>query len=786
MRSLLPIWNLVTRRAASNRLLLSVLALGVLIASILLASAPIYARTMSDLGLTFSIREELPSGPGTRVIVRDVPISEAGDPLREAVSGRVQDRIGWFTRATELFERTGPIPVGKPGEERPANGPAVQLQSLTGWEPHVAVTDGALPSGFDSEGRLEVAIDPQSAEFMELQPGDPIELRESIDDCEQAIVEGDGMPTLSPCPDGTPTLAFDYTIPAVVSGIVQPLDPESEFWIAGLNQYFRFQRNSPIANPTFSAWIEPGTFTGEFAERYPGYAVDVTWNAYANPEAINQATLDRARVDLDGLRIETQSVDGITASPVANVLDRFATESSYRQAPLTILLLQVAAIALFYVALAAGVVVDRQSPEIALLRSRGASIRQVLTVYMLEGLIIGVPVLLLAPFIAAALTSVIGLLPVFEDVSGGELLPATVTPAAFGYAAIGVGLSLLAVLVPAFVIARRSAVAQRRVEARPGKPFFQRFYLDFVLVGFAALLLWELNERGSAFQPSPTGGVSSDPVLLASPALIIVAGAALLMRFVPIIMRLLGRLVVPAAGASLAGAFWQLVRSPGQYMRLAILLMMAIAVGTFAASYSSTADRSYRDRANFQAGVDLRGLNMSRFTNLGSIPEAEEQIANAEGVDDASMVLRTDASPATSGAAGRSIDVLGVDPEAVAPMLYTRDDFADESIESLLFGLRGQPAYEGIELPANTSSLSIWAHTAEPRESVTFWARPRFRGSNRPRRVRFARVPRLDPAHRRPRVRPRRTARRPARAARFRLHRAAQPLQQPPRPALPG
>ena len=59
--------------------------------------------------------------------------------------------------------------------------------------------------------------------------------------------------------------------------------------------------------------------------------------------------------------------------------------------------------------------------------------------------------------------------------------------------------------------------AHRRAQARPGASILQRYYLDFVLVALAALLLWELNERGSAFQPSATGGVSSDPILLASP-----------------------------------------------------------------------------------------------------------------------------------------------------------------------------------------------------------------------------------------------------------------------------
>ena len=37
-----------------------------------------------------------------------------------------------------------------------------------------------------------------------------------------------------------------------------------------------------------------------------------------------------------------------------------------------------------------------------------------------------------------------------------------------------------------------------------------------------------------------------------------------------------------------------------------VVVMMVVAVGTFAASYTRTADKSYLDRANHEAGVDVR------------------------------------------------------------------------------------------------------------------------------------------------------------------------------------
>jgi hypothetical protein len=63
MGSLIAIWRIVVRRALSNWKMLGVLGVGVLVAATLLASAPVYARTMSDLGLTYPSGK---SSPGPR------------------------------------------------------------------------------------------------------------------------------------------------------------------------------------------------------------------------------------------------------------------------------------------------------------------------------------------------------------------------------------------------------------------------------------------------------------------------------------------------------------------------------------------------------------------------------------------------------------------------------------------------------------------------------------------------------------------------------------------------
>ncbi|MFN8559210.1 MAG: hypothetical protein U0531_18350, partial [Dehalococcoidia bacterium] len=188
-----------------------------------------------------------------------------------------------------------------------------------------------------------------------------------------------------------------------------------------------------------------------------------------------------------------------------------------------------------------------------------------------------------------------------------------------------------------------------------------------------------------------------------------------------------------AAGAPVIMALWQVVRNPGGYTRLALLLMMAVAVGAFAASYSSTADRSYRDRASFEAGVDLRAA-----TTLGldrTPTEAAAELEALPGVARAAAALRGRATTATPGASGQAIALLGLDPEAAAglggapPLLWFREDLAAEPFTELMGRLRG-PAPRGRPLPDGATAVSVWVNPGQPRDNLTLWVRVRDRTGN--------------------------------------------------------
>jgi ABC-type antimicrobial peptide transport system permease subunit len=722
------IWRLFSRRSGRNWRLLAVLALGMLMAASLLAAAPVYARTMSNLGLTFTVRDQLNASPGNQARFTAIPLdTEEGRQLKEAVAKRIEERIGWFAASEARYLRTGRFFIGADGADpAPTGAPLGQLQSLTGYEDHVRLVEGAFPVTTPHGQPLEVAISERSAKASGLKVGQTLKMVEDFDTCAREI-PADDKPPPPPC---TPLAGITYSFTAKITALVEPISQDDSYWVTLTDTYFAPARLLPDMGPVMPMFITDDTMMKNFAVDHPGYLAETDWHTYADPKKLSRTNFERARTDLQALYKEFEPFGGSSFSPLTTVLEHYRTSANYQQAPLTILLLEVSAVALFYVILIALVIVERQADEIALLRSRGATTFQIGAMYLLEGLILGIPCLLIAPALAAAATAGLGLTPTFEKVNDGNLLPTTIPLSAYGFAAIGVVLSMVVLLLPALVVARRSAVVRRREQARPGVSFLQRYYLDVALAAVAGLLLFELRERGTVFEPSATGGVSSDPLLLASPAILMLAAAALILRFYPLVLRLGARIFGQRSSPAVAVGLWQVARSPGNSARLALLLMMAVAVGTFAASYSATAKETYDQRALYSAGVDWRmaGASTGDFGLNGKGADAELQAL--PGVARGTAVIRQSGAPAIAGTTSRTFQVLGVDPDAASEMLWSRSDFSRESLPRLLGHLGAPGPLRGKALPAGTTAISVQVNSTDQRAVQNLWVRVADRDQN--------------------------------------------------------
>ena len=714
MADLFAGWRFALRRFRANWWLMLLVGVGALLATTLLAASPIYADSMSDIGLRFRLERGLDE-PRERVAFVSADGLQLGDPValgrQRAIDEISEARVGWLGPEILVEQRSAQLQLSFAAAASAGRRPwPAHLVYLSGLADHVTVVEGRLPS--DDAGAAEVVL-PDGFQ-REAAIGDVVRLRAlGYDDCQNIPVSVDSdiaaaevrcEPTTFVTPSGS----------ALIVGFVRPDDPTDLRW-----QFFAEGWAVPAGPPTRGG--DPGRegplplltseeqYFGAFAAQLPELSTRHRVGIVPDLEGLAVRDVPEA---IDALRAWTRDIREELGVPVAERLDfeealaEFRNAQTFSQVPLLLLLLQVSGVVAFYIVVLTAMVRERQAQEVAVYRSRGASTGQLLGLSLVEGLLLVVPAAIVGPFLASRTVAALGFTPAFDPITGGSALPAAASDDAFLLAAAGATLALAAMLLPALGSFRHAIVDVKREQARPQRhALLQRYYLDLGAVAVAAILLWQLDRHGTVFDPESVGGWSADPLLLLSPLVITVAAAAVMLRLYPPLLRALAWVLRPLHGTAVALGVGRAGREPATTGRLLLLVSTAVAVGTFAASYAPTVDASFEDRALYATGVDLRGT-IAGF-ELSETRERLAAVRALDGVDGAVLVHRGRLPAARGG----SVELLAIgDLDVAAEMLWSRADFADEPPAELLQRVRiGIPPGDGLALPDDAVRLEFAA-----------------------------------------------------------------------------
>src|SRR3990170_2142086 len=186
MQGLSGVWPILWERLVASWRLLLVLAIGILVASTLLAASPTYTRVMSDLGLESSLKERLRTSTRSSLIRFGLALGtpEATEEI-DALGRAMAQEISWFTGSEARFASAADLTYAREGQPLPTGRlrTVVSLQSMSGLSDHVLVVQGRLPNPTSDPGQLEVALPAEAAAFLGLKPGDRFIAGHTFDDC---------------------------------------------------------------------------------------------------------------------------------------------------------------------------------------------------------------------------------------------------------------------------------------------------------------------------------------------------------------------------------------------------------------------------------------------------------------------------------------------------------------------------------------------------------------------------------------------------------------------------
>jgi putative ABC transport system permease protein len=399
------------------------------------------------------------------------------------------------------------------------------------------------------------------------------------------------------------------------------------------------------------------------AAAVPGSPVGVSWQVQAQVDPAALRGSPRHAYDLAN-RIRNRTERQLTGRVqfVDNLADGLATaagDALYAEALYIMLAVPGALVGLGLAYLAALGAVEKDRRTLRLLRARGASRRRLLGLAAVESLLVGV---------AAGALGTAGALLATRWLVGGSLRQ---WPWALGACvAVAFGGALAA-----RVAAGRGALSEG---GRPGKPLWQRLYLDAVALAISGLVYWLTRRTGFSAVVSPDSNptLSLSIYMFLAPALLWIGATLLLVRLRgKLFARLTPKRGATAAGYLLASAGRRTAAINRGLVLVALLLAFAVNLGIFAATY----DQQARVDAQLTLGADVV---VSGATGVESAVARVRGVAGTTALDhtyayvgpDLQDTFGIDAATFTRGSSLRDSYFLGGTAKEMLARLSARPD----------------------------------------------------------------------------------------------------------------
>ncbi|MFF4830554.1 FtsX-like permease family protein [Streptomyces sp. NPDC001315] len=660
-------------RARTHRPLLAAALLTVLLTTAVLATLTAYAGAIGDAALRHSLTQTRNAGDTALIVKADVPVGgrAAAD---SAVRDGAHETFDGLPVTVRSLLRSGPYALPRslqPAAERSGDPDLTHFAALDGTQ--VRIVAGRQPrQDHQASAEVEVALPQSAARLLGLAPGARLTLADRL---------------------GGPAVRVRIT------GVYRPVDAAAPYWRLddlggrGVKQS-GFTTYGPLLAP-------PGVLTaGKVSAGQSGWlaSADFTTLTTGRIDALREA----ARTGSAALRRQP-ALSGTTAANTSlpDVLDRVERSLLVARSTLLIVALQLTLLAACALLLVARLLSAERAGETRVLRARGASRARIAGLAALEAMLIAVPSVICAPLLAGPLTRLLAGQGALARIG---LRPDVPAGGGVGVWLVAAGVALLcalAVTVPALRASFEGAFL-KRAGALPAP---LRAGADLGLLAVAGVAYWQVASRNSGVVSGDSAGtLGIDPLLVAAPALALLAGTVLTLRLLPPVARLAERRAAGGRGLTSALAGWQFSRRPMRGAGPVLLLVLAVALGMLAIGQGASWHRSQDDQADFRAGAAVRVLaagegGLGRTDTYAAVPH----------VVSAAPAVRTTLSLSGS----RTATVLALDTAHAADAVLIRRDLASGHP---LAGLAPRQTSAGAAVPAGTARLRLTAtlHSSGP------------------------------------------------------------------------
>lgn len=579
----MTILRMITRKMLNTRWLVASWMVGMLITVSLVSTIPIYTNGLLQNLLVKSIESQQASSneysnyPGglTESLSLPTPLGRASKYVfatARQFHTSITRYVGLPVLAKYSELDTIDLSLSAPGSGIDYSSTDLVLSAMTDLDTHIQVISGRLPSTHPVHGVYEALAPITAIQTMDVAVGETL------------IVK-------------SPTTNARNFLRVKIVGEFEQKPGRDLYW------------DSPLVNWNNNLFIPEQLFRTTFVSgAHPWVGYEKLYTAF-DYHQIRFSNIPHMIDVVKKLQTDGENFFAEVTFPATSVLPGYLDKAHQLKLMMWATDIPVLIMLLFYMLMVSQLIVDRERNEIAVLRSRGASGRQIFTSYLLEVGILGCISFLLGPIVSLGIAKCLGASNGFLSFVGRTALPVHLGVTVYVYSLISAVASVTVVMIPVMIATKATIVsAKQRLTRSIGQPVWHKYFLDVLLLLVAGYGWFSIQQTHSKILNSRLNiynGLTINPLSFVIPALFVIGTGLICLRFYPLFVRLVQRIAGRRLQPSAYIAVNQVGRSTKQYHFLMLFFTMTIAIGTFSASVSRTINSNLEQQLLYSNGADI-------------------------------------------------------------------------------------------------------------------------------------------------------------------------------------
>ncbi len=440
------------------------------------------------------------------------------------------------------------------------------IANMQDIEDHVNITfGGGLDAGTEEEGTYPCIVPQQYMDDQDLVVGEVLSF--------EKLVDASGNP-----------------VRCTIVGAFQEKDYNDIFW---------YKNTASLEKLLF---VSEEDFN-EIVNKYGALTI-----YYSDYVLLDYAKIDHTNAsDLQYYLGEFQTADSHFVQNFSQILSEYEEDAKTVRIMIWVLELPIIVLLLAFIYMVSGQILEMEDGEIAMLKSRGTSTRQVLGIYLGQSSILsaiaivaGIPLGYILCKLAASATSFLkfGLGDTYFYTLDIEML----------YYSIAAGVvAVLFVTLPVLKYAKISIVEQKGKNGKINtKPLWEKAFLDVILVVVSIYLLYNYNKQKGDIALNILEGHRPDPLIFLNTSLFIFAVGLLTLRLIKYLIRLIYFIGRKKWSPAVYASFLQIMRTVKKQGFISVFLVMTIAMGMFNSNMARTINENNKERMEYNIGTTMR------------------------------------------------------------------------------------------------------------------------------------------------------------------------------------